>query len=100
MALDLIEGAKEFEIPHRPDKDLLIRAGINSGSCVAGKLKAADEGTDGAVLIPWDVEDSLEGRRRKFTYLYRSLNTLYFFLWLFFKILISLFFVLHFIVIF
>ncbi|KAK4291085.1 hypothetical protein Pmani_036066 [Petrolisthes manimaculis] len=36
MALDLIEEAKSFEIPHRPDKSLLIRAGINSGSCVAG----------------------------------------------------------------
>ncbi|XP_066972570.1 uncharacterized protein [Macrobrachium rosenbergii] len=36
MALDLIEGAEQYRIPHRPDRSLQIRAGINSGPCVAG----------------------------------------------------------------
>ena len=38
MSLDLIENAKKFDIPHRPDKQLMIRAGFNSGPCVAGNL--------------------------------------------------------------
>ncbi|XP_076048414.1 uncharacterized protein LOC143029595 [Oratosquilla oratoria] len=36
MALDLVDHAAAFEIPHRPDKKLRIRAGVNSGPCVAG----------------------------------------------------------------
>ncbi|XP_042875536.1 receptor-type guanylate cyclase gcy-2-like [Penaeus japonicus] len=36
MALDLLDGARSFVIPHRPDRPLEIRAGINSGPCVAG----------------------------------------------------------------
>ena len=37
MALDLVESSSNFIIPHRPDKKLLIRAGVNSGPAVAGK---------------------------------------------------------------
>ena len=36
MALDLMNGVKAFRIPHRPDQVLTIRAGINTGPCVAG----------------------------------------------------------------
>ena len=36
LSLDLIEKVEVFRIPHRPDKPLEIRAGINSGPCVAG----------------------------------------------------------------
>ena len=36
MSLDLVEHALKFEMPHRPDKNLMIRAGFTSGPCVAG----------------------------------------------------------------
>eukprot|EP00057_Strongylocentrotus_purpuratus_P009165 XP_011663639.1 PREDICTED: soluble guanylate cyclase 88E isoform X1 [Strongylocentrotus purpuratus] len=36
MALDLVEVCEEFIIPHRQDQKLRIRAGIHSGSVVAG----------------------------------------------------------------
>ncbi|MGH0139050.1 UNVERIFIED_CONTAM: hypothetical protein FKN15_070977 [Acipenser sinensis] len=36
MALDLVEVCHAFEIPHKPDMQLKIRAGIHSGPVVAG----------------------------------------------------------------
>ncbi|XP_077981987.1 atrial natriuretic peptide receptor 2-like [Glandiceps talaboti] len=36
MALDLVEVCETFVIPHKPDYKLRIRAGIHSGSVVAG----------------------------------------------------------------
>ncbi|ODN05186.1 Atrial natriuretic peptide receptor 1, partial [Orchesella cincta] len=36
MALDLVAGIRNFEIPHRPGVGLQIRVGINTGCCVAG----------------------------------------------------------------
>ncbi|KAF2352913.1 hem NO binding associated [Trinorchestia longiramus] len=36
LSLDLIEQVRLFRIPHRPEKALEIRAGMNSGPCVAG----------------------------------------------------------------
>ena len=39
MALDLVDKTSHFVIPHMPERNLEIRAGFNSGSCVAGLLK-------------------------------------------------------------
>ncbi|ELT98642.1 hypothetical protein CAPTEDRAFT_109051 [Capitella teleta] len=36
MALDLLEAVRRFRIRHRPDEPLQMRAGIHSGSVVAG----------------------------------------------------------------
>ncbi|OQV12275.1 Atrial natriuretic peptide receptor 1 [Hypsibius exemplaris] len=36
MSLDLLKGIALFAVPNRPDVSLEIRAGINSGPCVAG----------------------------------------------------------------
>ena len=37
LALDLMDEVQKFKIPHRPEKALEIRAGLNSGPCVAGE---------------------------------------------------------------
>ena len=37
LALDLVEQVTAFRIPHRPERNLEIRAGMNSGPCVAGE---------------------------------------------------------------
>lgn len=36
MSLDLINGVRNFRIPHRPNVALSIRIGFNTGPCVAG----------------------------------------------------------------
>lgn len=36
MALELMGAIENFVIPHRPNKHLQIRVGINTGPCVAG----------------------------------------------------------------
>ena len=36
LSLALLNGVLNFRIRHRPDKKLLLRIGIHSGSCVAG----------------------------------------------------------------
>ena len=41
LALDLVEKVQVFRIPHRPEKPLEIRAGLNSGPCVAGAVVRA-----------------------------------------------------------
>ncbi|XP_072021460.1 atrial natriuretic peptide receptor 2-like isoform X2 [Amphiura filiformis] len=38
MALDLVKVCETFIIPHKPDQNLKIRAGIHSGSVVAGVI--------------------------------------------------------------
>ncbi|XP_045772633.1 adenylate cyclase, germination specific-like [Maniola jurtina] len=40
MALSLMRSVKDACVPHRPDEPLRIRAGINTGSCVAGVVGA------------------------------------------------------------
>lgn len=39
MSLDLLVGVSTFSIPHRPQEKIRIRVGVNSGPCVAGKIK-------------------------------------------------------------
>ena len=39
MSLDLLVGVSTFCIPHRPYEKIKIRVGVNSGSCVAGKIQ-------------------------------------------------------------
>lgn len=36
MSLDLLAGISGFIIPHRPQEQLKIRIGLNTGPCVAG----------------------------------------------------------------
>ncbi|OQV12264.1 Atrial natriuretic peptide receptor 1 [Hypsibius exemplaris] len=36
MSLQLIDGIQKFAIPERPDAELKVRIGLNSGPCVAG----------------------------------------------------------------
>lgn len=36
MSLDLLNGISTFKIPHKPNENLNIRIGINTGPCVAG----------------------------------------------------------------
>lgn len=36
MALDLLEGSKQFKIPHRKSERLQIRSGAHTGPVVAG----------------------------------------------------------------
>lgn len=36
MSLDLLAGISGFIIPHRPQEQLKIRVGLNTGPCVAG----------------------------------------------------------------
>ncbi|KAL5013856.1 hypothetical protein ScPMuIL_008126 [Solemya velum] len=36
MALDILEGTKEFQIPHLPNETLMLRIGIHTGPCCSG----------------------------------------------------------------
>jgi hypothetical protein len=36
MALDLLDEVSRFKIKHRPNKTLMLRIGIHTGSCAAG----------------------------------------------------------------
>lgn len=36
MALALMRGMEGATVPHRPEEPLRIRAGVNTGPCVAG----------------------------------------------------------------
>ncbi len=36
MALDLLEGIKQFKIRHMPERPLQLRIGLHTGPCAAG----------------------------------------------------------------
>ena len=36
MALDIREATAKFKIPHKPEQEFQIRAGVHSGACMAG----------------------------------------------------------------
>ena len=42
MALDIMNGASKFIVPHKPTKHLNLRIGIHSGSAVGGIQKVGD----------------------------------------------------------